>query len=109
MPGPQRADYIHAVDAGPEGACIVEIESLTSHTQVHRLTRRLLEPAQNILVLAVGIVLFGLMVRTIAQQQTRNYPQPSRNLPKLNPTTKRCKLLKRLVGPQGFEPWTNGL
>ena len=36
------------------------------HTHVHRLTRHFLEPAQDILVLAIGLALFGLMVRTIA-------------------------------------------
>src|SRR6266404_6534416 len=35
-------------------------------THVHRLTRHFLEPAQDILVLAIGLALFGLMVRTIA-------------------------------------------
>jgi uncharacterized membrane protein (DUF373 family) len=35
------------------------------HTHVHRLTRHFLEPAQDILVLAIGLALFGLMVRTI--------------------------------------------
>jgi len=44
----------------------VEIKGVTSRTQVHRLTRRLLEPVQDMLVSAVGIVLFGLMVRAIA-------------------------------------------
>src|SRR3981189_2195317 len=36
------------------------------HTHVHRLTRHFLEPAQDVLVLAIGLALFGLMVRTIA-------------------------------------------
>ncbi|MCU1298318.1 MAG: hypothetical protein JWO91_2596, partial [Acidobacteriaceae bacterium] len=36
------------------------------HTQVHRLTRQFLEPAQDILVVGIGLTLFGLMVRTIA-------------------------------------------
>jgi len=35
------------------------------HTAVHRLTRRLLEPAQDLLVLGVGLALFGLMARTV--------------------------------------------
>jgi len=35
-------------------------------THVHRLARHFLEPAQDILVLAIGLALFGLMVRTIA-------------------------------------------
>jgi uncharacterized membrane protein (DUF373 family) len=36
------------------------------HTHVHHLTRRFLEPAQDVLVLFIAIALFGLMVRTIA-------------------------------------------
>jgi uncharacterized membrane protein (DUF373 family) len=35
------------------------------HTAVHRLTRHLLEPAQDLLVLGVGLALFGLMARTL--------------------------------------------
>jgi uncharacterized membrane protein (DUF373 family) len=35
------------------------------HTHVHRLTRQFLEPAQDVLVLAIGLALFGLMARTI--------------------------------------------
>ena len=35
------------------------------HTHVHRLTRQFLEPAQDVLVLGIGLTLFGLMVRTI--------------------------------------------
>lgn len=35
------------------------------HTHVHHLTRRFLEPAQDLLVLGIGITLFGLMVRTL--------------------------------------------
>ena len=35
------------------------------HTHVHRLTRHFLEPAQDVLVLAIGLALFGLMIRTI--------------------------------------------
>jgi len=36
-----------------------------SHTDVHRVARRFLEPAQDILVLGIGLALFGLMVRTL--------------------------------------------
>src|SRR4051812_1070767 len=36
------------------------------HTAVHRLSRRSLEPAQDILVLALGLILFGLMLRTLS-------------------------------------------
>lgn len=35
------------------------------HTQVHQLSRRFLEPIQDILVLALGAALFGLMGRTL--------------------------------------------
>jgi uncharacterized membrane protein (DUF373 family) len=36
-----------------------------SHTDVHRLSQRFLEPAQDILVLCLGLALFGLMMRTL--------------------------------------------
>jgi uncharacterized membrane protein (DUF373 family) len=35
------------------------------HTDVHRLARRFLEPAQDVLVLSIGLVLFGIMARTL--------------------------------------------
>lgn len=35
------------------------------HTEIHRLSRRFLEAAQDILVVALVIVLFGLMIRTL--------------------------------------------
>ena len=35
------------------------------HTQVHRVARRLLEPAQDLLVLGIGLALFGFMVRSL--------------------------------------------
>jgi uncharacterized membrane protein (DUF373 family) len=35
------------------------------HTDVHRLARRFLEPAQDLLVLSIGIILFGVMIRTL--------------------------------------------
>lgn len=38
----------------------------TPHTSVHRLSRRFLEPAQDVLVLGLGVALFGLMLRTLA-------------------------------------------
>jgi uncharacterized membrane protein (DUF373 family) len=38
---------------------------IVPHTHVHRLTPQFLEPAQDILVVAIGLALFGLMVRTI--------------------------------------------
>jgi uncharacterized membrane protein (DUF373 family) len=40
-------------------------EAGVSHTGVHRLARRFLEPAQDLLVLAIGLALFALMARTI--------------------------------------------
>jgi uncharacterized membrane protein (DUF373 family) len=39
---------------------------LAPHTDVHRLSRRFLEPAQDLLVLGLGVALFGLMARTLA-------------------------------------------
>jgi len=35
------------------------------HTGVHRIFRRFLEPAQDVLVLGLGLALFALMVRTL--------------------------------------------
>jgi hypothetical protein len=43
----------------------VTLKASIPHTHVHRLTRQFLEPAQDVLVLAIGLALFGLMVRTI--------------------------------------------
>lgn len=37
------------------------------HTDVHRLFRRFLEPVQDILILALGLALFGLMTRSLAE------------------------------------------
>ena len=39
----------------------------TPHTVVHRLSRRFIEPAQDILVLGLGIALLGLMLRTLIE------------------------------------------
>jgi uncharacterized membrane protein (DUF373 family) len=39
---------------------------VTPHTGVHSASRRFLEPAQDLLVLALGLALFGLMARTLA-------------------------------------------
>ena len=38
---------------------------ITPHTSVHRAARRFLEPAQDLLVLGIGLALFALMVRTL--------------------------------------------
>ena len=38
-----------------------------AHTLVHRVARRFLEPTQDVLVLGIGVALFGLMVRTLAR------------------------------------------
>jgi uncharacterized membrane protein (DUF373 family) len=35
------------------------------HTSVHRAARRFLEPAQDLLVVGIGIALFAVMVRTL--------------------------------------------
>jgi uncharacterized membrane protein (DUF373 family) len=40
--------------------------SFTQHTDVHRVSRRFLEPAQDLLVLGLGLALLGLMGRTLA-------------------------------------------
>ena len=39
----------------------------TPHTGVHRLARRFVEPAQDVLVLAIALALFALMVRTLVR------------------------------------------
>jgi uncharacterized membrane protein (DUF373 family) len=43
------------------------IDVETPHTAVHRLARRFMEPIQDVLVLAIGVALFGLMARTLAR------------------------------------------
>jgi uncharacterized membrane protein (DUF373 family) len=42
------------------------MEVPAQHTHVHRLTRHLLEPAQDLIVLGIGLTLFGIMIRTLA-------------------------------------------
>ena len=37
----------------------------TPHTHVHRVSRRLLEPAQDLIVLGIGLALFGLIGRSL--------------------------------------------
>jgi uncharacterized membrane protein (DUF373 family) len=39
----------------------------TPHTGVHKIARRFLEPIQDVLVLGIGLALFGLMVRTLVR------------------------------------------
>jgi uncharacterized membrane protein (DUF373 family) len=39
----------------------------TPHTAVHRTARRFLEPAQDLLVVGIGLALFGVMIRTLAR------------------------------------------
>jgi hypothetical protein len=52
----------------PRGAMAPSaIDLQTPHTTVHRLARRFLEPIQDILVLAIGVALFGLMARTLVR------------------------------------------
>jgi uncharacterized membrane protein (DUF373 family) len=43
----------------------MELKFDIPHTQVHRITRQFLEPAQDLLVLGIGLALFGLMGRTL--------------------------------------------
>ena len=38
---------------------------MVPHTAVHRLARRFLEPAQDLLVLGIALTLFGLMTRAL--------------------------------------------
>ena len=40
---------------------------LAPHTAVHRLARRFLEPAQDLLVLGIALTLFGLMTRALVR------------------------------------------
>ena len=40
-------------------------EGSTPHTSVHRAARRFLEPAQDLLVVGIGLSLFALMARTL--------------------------------------------
>jgi uncharacterized membrane protein (DUF373 family) len=43
----------------------MELKFEMPHTQEHRFTRQFLEPAQDLLVLGMGLALFGLMGRTL--------------------------------------------
>ena len=45
---------------------MAKVVNLIPHTGVHRASRRFLEPAQDLLVLGLGLALFGLMARTLA-------------------------------------------
>src|SRR2546428_306145 len=51
---------------GREGTAMAKVVNLIPHTGVHRASRRFLEPAQDLLVLGLGLALFGLMARTLA-------------------------------------------
>lgn len=51
--------------APPEGGDVMASKLDVPHTQIHRLTRQFLEPAQDVLVVTIGLALFGLMIRTI--------------------------------------------
>ncbi|HZU05681.1 MAG TPA: phosphate-starvation-inducible PsiE family protein [Chloroflexota bacterium] len=42
------------------------VEQIVPHTEVHRLSRRFLEPTQDLLVLGLSLALFALMFRTLA-------------------------------------------
>jgi uncharacterized membrane protein (DUF373 family) len=46
------------------------------HTQIHRLTRHFLEPAQDVVVVAIGITLFGLMIRTVVGLLVQIFRKP---------------------------------
>jgi uncharacterized membrane protein (DUF373 family) len=43
----------------------VELMPLVEHTAVHRISRRFVEPTQDLLVLGLGLALFVLMARTL--------------------------------------------
>jgi uncharacterized membrane protein (DUF373 family) len=45
---------------------MAKVVNRTPHTGVHRVSRRFLEPAQDLLVVGLGLALFGLMARTLA-------------------------------------------
>ena len=47
------------------------------HTQMHRLTRRFLEPAQDVLVVSIGLTLFGLMIRTVGWLMIQIFKRPN--------------------------------
>jgi uncharacterized membrane protein (DUF373 family) len=53
-PGPERRE------SGGSAA-----PAMALHTGVHRLTRRFLEPAQDFLIVGLGLALFGIMIRTL--------------------------------------------
>jgi uncharacterized membrane protein (DUF373 family) len=50
-------------DVNARGGSVAPIVAI--HTSVHRLTRRFLEPAQDVLIVGLGLALFGVMVRTL--------------------------------------------
>jgi uncharacterized membrane protein (DUF373 family) len=43
------------------------VDARTPHTSVHRAARGFLEPAQDLLVLGIGLALFALMARTLVR------------------------------------------
>ena len=49
-------------------------ETDSSHTGIHRLSRRYLEPAQDVLILGLALVLFSVMGRTL--YVLLRHPQP---------------------------------
>ncbi len=50
---------------------------LVPHTHIHRLTRRFLEPAQDVLVVSIGVTLFGLMIRTVGWLIIQIFKRPA--------------------------------
>ncbi len=55
----------HGSRLGWEGTMEPDERRHVPHTEIHHLSRRFLEGAQDILVVALVLVLFGLMVRTL--------------------------------------------
>jgi uncharacterized membrane protein (DUF373 family) len=47
------------------GSRVLDLD--TPHTGVHRLARRFVEPAQDVIVLGIALALFALMARTLAR------------------------------------------
>jgi uncharacterized membrane protein (DUF373 family) len=47
------------------GSRVLDLD--TPHTGVHRVARRFVEPAQDVIVLGIALALFALMARTLAR------------------------------------------
>jgi uncharacterized membrane protein (DUF373 family) len=56
---------------------VMAFKSDVPHTHVHRLTRHFLEPAQDVLVVGIGLTLFGLMIRTVVWLMIQIFKTPN--------------------------------